>query len=41
MALNLHFSYDLGLEFSRSDFEKAVFQEWDGRLTWNKRDVSR
>ena len=26
---------------SRSYFEDAVFQEWEGRLTWNKRDVCR
>ena len=33
-------SYDLDLEFSRSNFENTVSQEWEGRLTWNKRDVS-
>ena len=27
--------------FSRSNFENAVSQEWEGRLTWNKRDLSR
>ena len=35
------FSCDLDLEFSRSNFENAVFQEWEGQLTWNQRDVSR
>ena len=35
-ALNFDLSHDLNLEFSRSNFEKAVFQEWQGRLTWNK-----
>ena len=33
-------SYDLDFVFSRSNFEKAVSLEWDGRLTWNDRDVS-
>ena len=27
--------------FSRSNFEKVITQEWDARLTWNERDVSR
>ena len=27
--------------FSRSNLEKVVSQEWDSRLTWNERDVSR
>ena len=31
----------LTLDFSRSNFENAVSQEWEGRLTWNKRDWSR
>ena len=31
----------LTLDFSRSNFENAVSQEWEGRLTWNKRDLSR
>ena len=34
-------SYDLDLGFSRSNFETAVSKEWEGRLTWNERDVSR
>ena len=34
-------SYDLDLGFSRSNFENAVSQEWEGQLTWNQRDVSR
>ena len=34
-------SCDFDLEFSRSNFENAVFQEWEGQLTWNQRDVSR
>ena len=31
----------LGLGFSRSNFEKVVSQECNGRLKWNERDVSR
>ena len=28
--------HDLDLEFSTSNFEIAVSQEWEGQLTWNK-----
>ena len=35
------FSYDLDLGFSRSNFETAVSKEWEGRLTYSERDVSR
>ena len=31
---------DLGVEISRSQSEIALSQEWDGRLTWNEKDVS-
>ena len=41
LTFNIHLNHDLDLGFSRSNFEKVVFQEWDGYLTWNKRDVSR
>ena len=34
-------SYDVDLGFSWSNFENAVSQEWEGRLTWNHMDVSR
>ena len=34
-------SYDLDLEFSRTNFENAVSQKWEGGLTWNHVDVSR
>ena len=37
---NVHLTHDLDLVFSRANFENAVSQEWDGRLTWNERDVS-
>ena len=34
-------SYGLGLGLSGSNCEITIFQEWEGWLTWNKRDVSR
>ena len=34
-------SYDLHLEFSRSNFENDISQEWEDRLAWNQKDVSR
>ena len=40
VTFNFHFTHDLDLEFSRSNFEKVVSQEWDGRLTRNKRDLN-
>ena len=40
MAFNFPLTHDLDLGFSRSNFENAVSQELEGRLTWNKRDVS-
>ena len=39
--MTFNFDVDLDLGFSRSNFEKVLSQEWDGRLTWNERDVSR
>ena len=41
MTFNIHLTHDLDLGFSRSNFGKIVLQEWDGRLSWNERDVSR
>ena len=41
VTFNVHLFHDLDLGFSRSDFEKVVSQDWDGGLTWDKRDVSR
>ena len=32
--------HDLDLEFSKSKFEVALSQEWEGQLIWNKRDVN-
>ena len=34
------FGADLDLGISRWNFGNAVSQEWEGRLTWNERDVS-
>ena len=31
---------DLGIEISRSESEIALSQAWDGRLTWNEKDVN-
>ena len=33
-------SFDLDLRFSRSNFENAASQEWEGRLAWNQKDES-
>ena len=40
MTLPFDHTHDLDLEVSRSNFEIALSQEWDGWLTWNERDVS-
>ena len=37
---SFNFTHDLGLEFSTSDFQIAISQEWESQLTWNERDVS-
>ena len=37
---NFDLTYGLDLEFSTSNFEIAVAREWEGRLTWNERDMS-
>ena len=34
------YDLDLGVEIARSESEIALSQEWDGRLTWNEKDVS-
>ena len=41
VTLNFDHTHDLDHEFFRSNFEIAVSQEWEGRLTWNERDMSR
>ena len=35
VTFNVPLTHDLDLGFSRSNFEKVISQEWDGRLTWN------
>ena len=40
VTLPFYHTYDLDLQVSRSECELALSQEWDGRLTWNERDVS-
>ena len=37
VTFNVHLTHDLDLGFSRSNFENAVSQEWEGRLTWNEK----
>ena len=41
VTYNVSLTHDIDLGFSRSNIEKVLSQEWDGRLTWNERDVSR
>ena len=41
VTFNFDLKHDIDLGFARSNFEKVVSQEWDGRLTWNQRDVGR
>ena len=41
VTLNCDLTHDLDLWFSRSNFEKVITHEWDARLPWKKRDVSR
>ena len=40
MTLPFDHTHGLDLGVSRSEFEKASSQEWDGRLTWHEKDVS-
>ena len=41
VTLNCNLTHDIDPWFSRSNFDNAVLQEWEGRLAWNERDVSR
>ena len=41
VTFNVHLFHDLDLGFSRSNLEIFISQEWDGRFTWNERDVGR
>ena len=40
VTFNFVLNHDLDLGFSRSNFEKIIYQEWDGWLTWDERDVN-
>ena len=40
MTLPFDHTHDLDFGVSRSESEIALSQEWDDRLTWNKKDVS-
>ena len=40
MTLSFDHTHDLDIGISRSESEIALSQEWDGWLTWNKKDVS-
>ena len=40
VTFNVHLTHDIDLGFSRSNFEFALSRDWEGRLTWNERDVS-
>ena len=40
VTFNFYLTRDLDLEFSTSNFENAVSQEWEVWLIWNERDVS-
>ena len=35
VIFNIPLTHDLDLEFSRSNFEKVISEEWDGQFTWN------
>ena len=41
VTFNFDLTHDLDLEFSTSNFETAVPQEWEGWSTWKERDMSR
>ena len=41
VIFNFDLNHDLDFGFSKSNFEKVVSQQWDGRLTWNEKNVSR
>ena len=40
MTLTFDHTHDFDLGISRPESEIALSQEWDGRLTWNEKDVS-
>ena len=40
MVLPFDHTHDFDLVVSRSKFEIASFEEWEGWLTWKEKDVS-
>ena len=38
VTLTFNLTHDLGLGFSRLNFQIAISQEWEGQLTYNERD---
>ena len=40
MTLPVYHTQDLGFGVSSSEFQIALSQEWNGRLTWKEKDVS-
>ena len=38
---NFDHTFDLDLGYWRSNFETAISHKWEGRLTWDNRDMSR
>ena len=40
VTLTLDLTHDFDLRFSRLNFEIDLYEEWEGQLIWNKRDVS-
>ena len=41
VTFNFDLTHDLDLEFSTSNFEIAVSQQWEGLSTWNEKDLNR
>ena len=40
VTLTFDLTHDLDFGFSRSYFEIAVSQKWEGQLIWNEKDAS-
>ena len=41
VPFNFDLNHDIDHAFSTSNFEITESQEWEGRSTWNERDMSR
>ena len=39
--MTFSFNHDFNLGFSMLCFVIAISKEWEGKLTWNERDLSR